>query len=91
VLADHSIRKEEQQLEITERIRSAQLLTWDDALITPAAMAGVHGRRSLAHTQKRNRLLLGNKFGYLFRQDICQVTCELDRFLVVLESLCRSR
>jgi transposase len=39
VLTDHSIRKEEQQLEITERIRSAQLLTRDDALITPAAMA----------------------------------------------------
>lgn len=39
VLSDHSIRKEEQQNEITERIRSAQLLTRDDALITPAAMA----------------------------------------------------
>ena len=39
VLSDHSIRNEEQQNEIIERIRSAQLLTRDDALITPAAMA----------------------------------------------------
>ena len=38
VLSDHSVRKEEQQNEIIERIRSAQLLTCDDALITPAAM-----------------------------------------------------
>ena len=39
VLSDHSIRKEEQQNEIIERIRGAQLLTRDDALITPSAMA----------------------------------------------------
>ena len=39
VLSDHSIRNEKQQNEIVERIRSAQLLTRDDALITPAAMA----------------------------------------------------
>jgi transposase len=38
VLSDHSIRNEERQNEIVERIRSAQLLTRDDALITPAAM-----------------------------------------------------
>ncbi len=39
VLREHSIRNEEQQSEIIERIRSAQLLTRDDALITPSAMA----------------------------------------------------
>jgi len=39
VLSDHAIRNEKQQNEIVERIRSAQLLTRDDALITPAAMA----------------------------------------------------
>ena len=39
VLRDHSICNEEQQKEIIDRIRSAQLLTSDDALITPAAMA----------------------------------------------------
>jgi transposase len=39
VLNDNSIRNEGQQDEIIERIRSAQLLTSDDALITPAAMA----------------------------------------------------
>ena len=39
VLSDHRIRNEQQQNEIIEGIRSAQLLTRDDALITPAAMA----------------------------------------------------
>src|SRR5262249_43568649 len=39
VLQDHSIRNEEKQNEIIDRIRSAQLLTRDDALIMPAAMA----------------------------------------------------
>ena len=39
VLSEHSIRNEEQQDEIIDRIRSAQLLTRDDALITPSAMA----------------------------------------------------
>lgn len=39
VLSDHSIRNDEQQNQLIERIRSAQLLTRDDALITPAAMA----------------------------------------------------
>ena len=38
VLRDHSIRNEERQKEIIERLRSAHLLTRDDALITPAAM-----------------------------------------------------
>jgi transposase len=38
VLTDHSIRNEDQQNEIIERIRSAQLLTRDDALISPSAM-----------------------------------------------------
>ena len=39
VLSDHSMRNEEQQNEIVERIRAAQLLTRDDALITPSVMA----------------------------------------------------
>jgi transposase len=39
VLGEHSIRNEQRQKEILERIRSAQLLTRDDALITPSAMA----------------------------------------------------
>ena len=39
VLSDHRIRNEKQQNEIIDRIRSAQLLTRDDALIIPAAMA----------------------------------------------------
>jgi transposase len=39
ILGEHSIRNEEQQNEIIERIRAAQLLTRDDALITPSAMA----------------------------------------------------
>ncbi len=39
VLSDHSIRNEEQQNEIIERIRGAQLLTRDDALITPSALS----------------------------------------------------
>ena len=39
VLREHSMRNEEQQNEIIERLRSAQLLTRDDALITPSAMA----------------------------------------------------
>ncbi len=38
VLSDHSLRSEQQQ-EIIERVRAAQLLTRDDALITPSAMA----------------------------------------------------
>ncbi len=38
VVSDHSTRNEEQQNEIIERIRSAQLLTRDDALINPSAM-----------------------------------------------------
>jgi transposase len=38
VLGDHSMRNQERQNEVIERIRSAQLLTRDDALITPAAM-----------------------------------------------------
>lgn len=39
VLSEHSLRNEQQQKEILERIRAAQLLTRDDALITPSAMA----------------------------------------------------
>jgi len=38
VVGEHSMRNEEQQNEIIERIRAAQLLTRDDALITPSAM-----------------------------------------------------
>ena len=39
VLSEHSIRNEEQQNAIIQQIRSAQMLTRDDALITPSAMA----------------------------------------------------
>ena len=39
VLRDHSIRNQEQQDEIIDRIRSAKLLCSDEALITPSAMA----------------------------------------------------
>jgi transposase len=39
ILAEHSIRNEEQQKEIIERIRTAQLLTRDAAMITSSAMA----------------------------------------------------
>ena len=39
VLCEHSVRNEQQQKETIERIRAAQLLTRDDALITPSAMA----------------------------------------------------
>jgi len=42
VLSDHSIRNEKQQDEIIDRIRSAQLLCDDEALITPSAMAVKH-------------------------------------------------
>lgn len=39
VLSEHSIRNEDHQNEITDRIRSAQLLCDDEALIVPSAMA----------------------------------------------------
>ena len=39
ILTEHSIRNEEQQNEIIDRIRAAQLLTRDAAIITPSAMA----------------------------------------------------
>jgi hypothetical protein len=39
VLSEHSIRNEKQQDEIIDRVRSAQLLCDDEALITPSAMA----------------------------------------------------
>ena len=39
VLSEHTIRNTEKQDEIILRIRSAQLLSRDDALITPSAMA----------------------------------------------------
>lgn len=39
VLTEHSICNEEQQKEIIERIRAAQLLSRDVAMITPSAMA----------------------------------------------------
>ena len=38
VLSEHSIRNQKQQDEIIDRIRSAQLLCNDEALITPSAM-----------------------------------------------------
>jgi transposase len=39
IMSEHSMRNEEQQNEIIERIRAAQLLTRDAAIITPSAMA----------------------------------------------------
>jgi hypothetical protein len=39
VLSDHSIRNEKQQDEIIDRVRTAQLLCDDEAVITPSAMA----------------------------------------------------
>jgi transposase len=39
LLTEHSIRNEEQQKETIDRIRAAQLLTRDAAIITPSAMA----------------------------------------------------
>jgi transposase len=39
VLSNHSMRNEQQQNEIIERLRGAQLLTRDDAMMTPSAMA----------------------------------------------------
>ena len=39
VLSDHAIRNTKQQDEIIDRIRSAQLLCSDEALITPSSMA----------------------------------------------------
>lgn len=38
VLSEHSIRDQEQQDAVMDRIRSAQLLSRDEALITPSAM-----------------------------------------------------
>ncbi len=55
VLSDHAIRNEAQQNGIVERIRSAQLLTRDDALITPAAMAV----KLLAHQIQQARKTIG--------------------------------
>jgi transposase len=45
VLREHSVRSEQQQNETIERIRAAQLLTRDAAIITPSAMAA----KLLAH------------------------------------------
>ena len=39
ILSEHSVRNEQQQNDIIERIRAARLLTRDAALITPSAMA----------------------------------------------------
>ena len=52
VLSDHSIRNEQQQNEIIEHIRSAPLLTRDDALITPSAMAAKSLANQLQQVQK---------------------------------------
>ena len=52
VLKEHSIREEEKQNEITERIRAAQLLTRDDALITPSAMAAKLLANQIQQAQK---------------------------------------
>ncbi len=52
VLSDHSVRNEGQQNEIIERIRAAQLLTRDDALITPSAMAAKLLANQIQQAQK---------------------------------------
>lgn len=52
VLNDHGIRNEEKQNKIIERIRSAQLLTQDNALITPSAMAAKLLARQIQEVQK---------------------------------------
>jgi len=52
VLREHSLRNEQQQNEIIERIRAAQLLTRDDALITPSAMAVQLLANQVQHAQK---------------------------------------
>jgi len=52
ILTEHSIRNEEKQKEIIERIRAAQLLTRDDALITPSAMEGKLLANQIQQAQK---------------------------------------
>lgn len=52
ILTEHSIRNEEQQNETIERIRAAQLLTRDDAIITPSAMAAKLLANQIQQAQK---------------------------------------
>ena len=51
-LTEHSIRNEEQQKETIERIRAAQLLTRDAAIITPSAMAAKLLANQIQQAQK---------------------------------------
>jgi len=55
VLRDHSTGSEEQQDEIMARIRSAQLLCDDEALITPSAMAAKLLASQIQQSQKTIR------------------------------------
>jgi transposase len=55
VLRDHSTASEEQQDEIIARIRSAQLLCDDEALITPSAMAAKLLASQIQQVQKTIR------------------------------------
>jgi transposase len=55
VLSDHSTGSEEQQDEIIARIRSAQLLCDDEALITPSAMAAKLLASQIQQSQKTIR------------------------------------
>jgi len=55
VLRDHSTGSEEQQDEIIARIRSAQLLCDDEALITPSAMAAKLLASQIQQSQKTIR------------------------------------
>lgn len=52
VLREHGMRNEQQQNEIIERIRAAELLTRDNALITPSAMAGKLLAKQIQEAQK---------------------------------------
>lgn len=52
ILTEHSIRNEEQQNETIERIRAAQLLTRDAAIITPSAMAAKLLANQIQQAQK---------------------------------------
>ena len=52
VLSEHCVRKTEQQDKIIDRVRSAQLLSEDDALITPSAMASKLLVRQIQQSRK---------------------------------------
>lgn len=52
ILKQHSVRNEVKQTEITDRIRKAQLLTTDEALITPSAMTARLLASQIRNSQK---------------------------------------